>query len=199
MGFISVTWLDCLWLAQVKLPKKTTKPKTTKYFVQFWAQFHAPHPIIQMYWLEMVTLPLHSCHAPSFTLASTGEELICAEVFLSQVSTGLSLAKLLGTNIQVLSIWLDLYCNYCRSMARHKEIHRVVTEILPLPTLPMGEVAGAAKRRGTNILSWLRASPCPGHASLSVWCLATEHLNAEFPVQTIASGKKKTVQNSGQY
>lgn len=149
-----------------------------------------------MYWLEMVTL--HSCHAPSFTLASTGEELSCAAVFLSQVSTGLSLAKLLGTNIQVLFIWLDLYCNYCRSIARHKEIHRVVravvTEILPLPTVPMGEVAGAAKRRGTNTLSWLRASPCPGHASLSVWCLATEHLNAEFPVQTIASGKK-TVQN----
>lgn len=151
----------------------------------------------------MVTLPLQSCHGSSFTLASTGEELSCAEVSLSQVSTGLSLAKLLGTNIQVLSIWLGFYCNYCRSMARHKEIHRVVrvvvTEILPCPPSPWEKLLG--QQKGERQTSWAGSELLPALAMppslFGAWPQNISMLNSQC--RLLFQEKTCAKPHSGQY
>lgn len=110
--------------------------------------------MIQMHWLERVTLPLHSCHAPSFTLARTGEMLSCGRGFLKpgdhRFISGQALVNkhpgflhLVGPLLQLLQEY------YCRNL-QDKETHRVtrvaVTEIPPLPTLAVGEVAGGSKK-----------------------------------------------------
>lgn len=78
--------------------------------MKFWVPFledHASHPVIQMHWMERMTLPLYLCHAPSYTtLASHGDVLSCGRCFL-EVTAGLSMAELSWTCILVLSSWLD--------------------------------------------------------------------------------------------
>lgn len=161
-------------------------------------------------WLERVTLPLHSCHAPSFTLARTGEVLSCGRGFLKpgehRFISGRALVNkhpgflhLVGPLLQLLH---EYYCRNLQDKETHRVTRAVVTEIPPLPTLPFFRGRSCwGQQKGEAQTPWagLRAAPCPGHAWISVWCLAAEQLNAEFPVQAIVSGESFVKPHSGQY